>query len=372
MFNLVESVEHLRALDVHVTIFTTDMGGPAASPAVRATFSDFPSAARGCDVRVFEAQTPRRIVYAPKLWRALKMEARNFDLVRVHGLYLYPQLAASSVARQADIPYLVTPHGALDPWLRRRGWLRKGLTNVAWQNNMLRRAAGLHATTVAEQNLLADVVPADIPRYVVGNGLDVSAFRDLPPRGELRKKLGLIGDVPLVLFLGRISEKKGIDILIRAMSRMQLRKAALAVVGPDDEGLTPSLQALARQVGAGDRVFFVGPQFGPQRLAALADADVWALPSHAENFGNAVVEAMAAGVPTVVSTEVNLAPEIRAAGAGRVSACNDVEFARECTAILGAPAERSRLATAGRAFAERYDWSRVARELAGMFAEVSK
>jgi glycosyltransferase involved in cell wall biosynthesis len=369
--NLIESVGHLREAGVDVTIFTTDLGAPASAPSIRATSADFPTAAQECDIRVFEARAPRRLAYAPKLWRALENEVRNFDVIRVHGVYLHPNLAASTVARRADVPYIVTPHGALDPWLRRHGRIRKGITNALWQNRMLSQATAIHATTAVESKLLAEVVPDSVRRYVIGNGVSISAFQKLPPRGALREQLNLEDDIPLVLFLGRISRKKGIDILIRAVSRLRSRSLALAVAGPDDEGLTPHLQALARELGIEDRVFFVGAQYGSRRLAALADADVWVLPSHAENFGNAVVEAMAAGVPTIVSTEVNLAPEILAAGSGRVSLCDDAEIARHCAAILDSSLERDRLVDAGRAFAQRYDWPLIATQLANMFTEVS-
>ncbi len=370
--NLIESVPHLREAGVEVTIFTTDQGAPASAPSARATLADFPAGAQACEIHIFKAQAPHRFAYAPTLWKALEAQARTFDVVRVHGVYLHPNLAAATVARKMDIPYLVTPHGALNPWIRRHGRIRKGITNVLWQDRTLRQATAVHAMTTAEAELFADVVPANVPRHVVGNGVNLSTFRRLPPRGALREKLGLEDGAPLLLFLGRISREKGIDLLVRATSHLRSHGVALAVAGPDDRVLTPHLQALARELGIADRVFFIGPQFGPQRLAALADADIWVLPSHAENFGNVLVEAMAAGVPTVVSTEVNLAPEILTAKAGRISPCDDAEIARQCLAILESSLERDRLIAAGRAFAERYDWSRIAMQLADMFAEVAR
>lgn len=372
MHNLVESVGHLRDAGVDVTIFTTDMGAPASAAFNRASLADFPPGATACEIQVFKAQRPRRIAYAPELGRALASTVGDFDLVRVHGVYLYPNFAAAAAARKADVPYLVTPHGSLDPWIRKNGRIRKCVTNVVWQNRMLREAAAIHATTAVEADLFDDVVPAGVARYVVGNGVSVSSFQDLPPRGQLRELLGVGADIPLLLFLGRISRKKGVDILIRAIAHLRPREVAVVAAGPDDEGLTPHLQSLARNLDVADSVFFVGPQFGPQRLAALADADVWVLPSHTENFGNAVVEAMAAGVPVVVSTEVNLAPQILAAGAGRISRCDDAELAEQCAAILDSPQERERLIGAGRAFAQLYSWPCVARQLVDMFAEVSK
>ena len=372
IINLVESVPHLRDAGVELTIFTTDMGAPASAPAWRATADDFPNGAAECDVRVFRAEPPRRFAYSPRLKKALRAELQEFDLARIHGLYLHPQYSAAVEARRASIPYVVTPHGALDPWLRRRGRLRKLITGLVWQNRMLREAAAIHATTQVELDLFSDVIPPGPARRIVGNGVATSRFQVLPPRGALRTALGIDADTPVVLFLGRLARKKGIDILIRAVARLGRRDLALVIVGPDDEGLTPQLTRLARDLGISDITHLAGPRYGEDRLSALSDADVWALPSHTENFGNAVIEAMASGVPTIISTEVNLAPDVLAARAGYVAADDPSAFARELTKLLDAPDERRRLAAAGRNFAARYDWRSISKQLAAMFEEFAR
>lgn len=369
--NLVDSIPHLRTAGVEVTIFTTDMGAPATARARRATAADFPTGASECEVRVFRTRPPRRFAYSPRLKQALRSDLRNFDLARIHGLYLHPQWAASVEAQRESIPYVVTPHGALDPWVRQRGRPRKIVTGIAWQDRMLREAAAIHATTRTESALFGDAIPPGPARRVVGNGVTTSRFGTLPARGALRAELGLDLCTPVLLFLGRVSRKKGIDILVRAVAEMG-RRVALVIVGPDDEGLTPQLKSLAKELGIGELTHLVGPRYGDERLVALADADLWVLPSHTENFGNAVLEAMAAGVPTVVSTEVNLAPEILAAGAGRVAACESSAFARECERLLDAPNERKRLSAAGRTFAASYDWCHVSHQLAAMLREFAR
>lgn len=371
ILNLVGSVPHLARAGVEVTIFTTDMGGPASAPASRAGPDDFPAGAAQCDVRVFRAEAPRRLSYSPGLRQALQRDAASFDLVRVHGVYLYPNYVAAASARRAGVPYIVTPHGALDPWMRRHGRARKLVTNLAWQNRMLRDAAAIHATTTRDRELLADVAPAGVPRYVVGNGVDVEAFATVPSRGALRRELGIAPDRPMLLFLSRVSRKKGIDILLRAAARLGSLQPAVVVVGPDDEGLTGELRTLARELGLEASVYFAGARYGADRLQALADGDVWVLPSHTENFGNAVVEAMSAGVPVVVSDAVNLAPEISAARAGFVTTRDPDSVAAAChDALTMAPDEKARLTAAGRAFASRFEWPVVAEELASMFTEV--
>ena len=209
IINLVESVPHLRAAGVELTIFTTDMGAPATARPLRVLPADFPSGASDCDVRVFRTEPPRRFAHSPSLRRALRAELPGFDLVRIHGLFLHPQCAASGEAQRAAIPYIVTPHGALDPWIRRRGRSRKALTDLAWQDRMLRHAAAVHATTDVEAELFADSVPSQLPRRIVGNGVSTARFAALPPRGELRRELGIDVEQPMLLFLGRISRKEG-------------------------------------------------------------------------------------------------------------------------------------------------------------------
>jgi glycosyltransferase involved in cell wall biosynthesis len=237
---------------------------------------------------------------------------------------------------------------------------------------MLRRAAAVHATTHAEMELFGDAIPARAARRVVGNGVATSQFATLPPRGSFRREIGIDADKPLLLFLGRLSRKKGLEILIRAVARMPTTDVALAIVGPDDEGLTADLRDLARRVDISQRTHFVGPRYGEQRLAALADADIWILPSHTENFGNAAIEAMAAGVPVVMSTEVNLAADVVRAGAGCVVPCDAAAVADACMRLLKDPGERRQLAAAGREYAAEYDWPRVAHQLAAMFKEFAR
>jgi glycosyltransferase involved in cell wall biosynthesis len=141
----------------------------------------------------------------------------------------------------------------------------------------------------------------------------------------------------------------------------------LAIVGPDDEGLGRGLMRLAEALGVADRVVLTGMVNGPDRHAALAAADVWVLPSDTENFGNAVVEAMAAGVPSVITPGVNLAAEIDAAGAGLVCATEPAAIAAGIAAILDDPKLAEDLSAGGRSFAARYDWATVAPKLRAMY-----
>jgi glycosyltransferase involved in cell wall biosynthesis len=236
---------------------------------------------------------------------------------------------------------------------------------------MLKRARLIHVTTRAEGDLISDISPS-VPRSVVPCALYVGQFSSSPPGDHFRRKHLGGYDGPLVMFLGRITEKKGVDVLVRAFREVRKEHdCRLAIVGPDDSGLIPKLKRLSGELELNDRdVVFVGPVFGEDRLSALAAADVWALSSHAENFGIAVVEAAAAGCPVVISPQVNLAPDLRAADAGVIADATPEAFAGGLLSVLGDVAERKRLCSAAPRWAARYDWSVVGPQLLQMYREV--
>jgi glycosyltransferase involved in cell wall biosynthesis len=208
---------------------------------------------------------------------------------------------------------------------------------------------------------------------VIPNGIRWSDYQNLPASDQFRRRYLSGDDGPIVMNLGRLSHKKGLDILVRAFSLVvkEIAQCRLVVVGPDDEGLTPRLQALAEREGVLSRVVFTGMLRGGDKLAALAAADVWALPSHTENFGIAVVEALAAGLPTVISPGVNIAPTIAAADAGVVCELTPEAFASEIVGLLRDDGRRAGLGSRAREFAKRYDWAAIGPKLAEMYAEAA-
>lgn len=320
-------------------------------------------------VELFPARFPRRLAFSPALRAALSDRVASANVVHIHNLWQYPQYAAYQSCLRHGIPYVVSTHGAFDPYLRQGGRVRKRVMSALWQNEMLSRAATIHVTTEAERGLIADVAP-EAPRSIVPCGLDVNEFAKARlPSAETFRHRRLAGyDGQLLLFLGRITRKKGLDVLLRAFALLKGgRECRLAIVGPDDEGILPSLLRLRADLGLEADVDFLDPVYGEERLAALSSADVWVLSSHAENFGIAVVEAMAAGCAVAISPAVNIAPEIAAADAGVVAEAHPVRFAEAVAAILDHGEHRERLRQAAPRFAARYDWSIVGPQLREMY-----
>jgi glycosyltransferase involved in cell wall biosynthesis len=333
---------------------------------------ELPDDATECDIRSFPVNgAGARLSFSPELARALEQEARSADLIHIHGLYLHPTYAAARAAVAGGVPYILSPHGSLAAWNRRRGRAQKLLTHVAWQRRVFQKAALLHATTAEEA--------AEWPAYarkrrcaVVPNGVDLSRFDALPDRRVFRSELGIDPTEPLVLNVGRISAKKALDLLVLAVANLHRSgvRAHLALVGPDDEGLGATYRALAEARGIADFVHIVGPRSGVAKLAAFSAADAWALPSHTENFGIVVVEALAAGAPVVLSREVNLAAQIARAGACVTVSPSEHETTVALLRVLSDRSLRRDLASRGRLFARRFDWPPVAREMMHAYCAV--
>lgn len=363
-----QSSSALRARGVDVTIFATDMGRASSAPHRAVTASALPSGLDNVDVRLFPVRPPHRMAFSPAMLAALRHEVRRFDVVHIHSLFLFPQFAAFQQARRCGVPYIVSPRGALDPHLRIRSQGVKALAHALWQGSMLVNAAALHFTSREEARLASDVAPRT-PRAIVSNGIDWQAYRSLPSGTAFRERRLQRTDGPLVLYMGRISHKKGIDVLVRAFALVlrDVPHATLVIAGPDDEGLSPSLARLAAAEGVAGRVVFAGMLHGGQRLEALAAADVFALPSATENFANALVEALAAGCPCVISPGVNISAEIEAAAAAAVAEASPARFASAIVRLLADPAGAAAMGERAAQYARRYDWDAVAPQMIGMY-----
>lgn len=369
-----DAAESLASLGAEVTVFASDLGkAPWAGDWRSIEPDELPPNADRLDYELFPVRWPQRLMYSPELAARLDEVVGDFDLVHIHSLWLHPQYAGQRSARRHGRPYIVSPHGALDPYLRRRGRARKAATSLLWQNAMLRHADRLHVTTADEQKLIADIAP-DVPRAIVPNGLWIDRLAPPDADAERFRRRHMDGfDGPLVMFLGRLNFKKGVDVLIDAfaLATAKNRDARLAVVGPDDEGLLATLEGQVIDLGIEGRVVFTGALYGEDRTDALAAADVWALSSHSENFGIAVVEAMAAGAATVISPAVNLAPDVLAADAGLVAEQSPEPFAAALATLLEDEQRRAAIAENGRRWVQRYDWSVVGPQLLELYEAVA-
>lgn len=257
----------------------------------------------------------------------LRARARDYDAVIVNGLWQYHGLAAWRALRAGGVPYYVFTHGMLDPWFKttyRLKHLKKWLYWPWAEFRLLRDARGVMFTSEEERRLarqsfwLYRVRELVVPYGTCTPPQDAAGLRErfLATWPDLRGKR-------LLLFLGRLHVKKGCDLLIEAFARVAADAGPsvhLVMAGPDQTGWMPALQQRAQQLGIAERVSWPGMLSGELKWGAFHAAEAFVLPSHQENFGIAVAEALGCGVPVLISDKVNIWREVQADGAGLVAA----------------------------------------------------
>jgi glycosyltransferase involved in cell wall biosynthesis len=363
-----EMARAVARLGHEVSIYTTNQDGPGEL----AVPVDGPVWRDGVEVRYFPIQTPRFWGTSLPLALALRRKVPASDLVHIHSLYLFHDLVAGHWCRCFAVPYLMRPHGTLDPFIYRRHRRRKRLMEHLFEHRNIRQAAALHFTTAAEAELAAPFT-FQTPSLVVPLGINFEDFAVLPEPGEFRRRYPDIGDRQLILFFGRINFKKGLDILAQAFGAVARRRpdVHLVIAGPDNEGWGARVRTWLGEQGVLDRTTFTGMLLGPEKLAVLRDASLFVLPSYSENFGLAVIEAMAAGLPVIISDQVNIWPEVQAGEAGRVIPVDPEALAAQILDLLDEPEAARRLGQQGRSLVQaRFQWPEIARSLAGAYERI--
>ena len=324
---------------------------------------------------IYHAVQFRPLLFSMSMARWLRTEISRFDIVHIHGLYRFPQSYAAWCARQSGVPYLMQPHGALDPFLYRQSSTNLPLKRlyerlIDFPN--LNHADAICYTSQDEMERAAFLRLKARP-VIVPNGLDWDDYRQLPPRGQFRESLGIGPTQPLILFLGRLNFKKGLDLLIPAFADVSkpFADARLAIVGPDNEGLEADIRDWCQQAGVLDKVLFAGHLNAEQVRQAYVDADVFVLPSYTENFGMTVIEALACRLPVVISDQVNIHREIQQASAGLVTGLDAGEVSAAICKLLANPELAAGLGAAGRKFVHhRYCWDTVTTETIDAYQEI--
>lgn len=256
------------------------------------------------------------------------------DVIHIHGIWEGHCSTAARIARAMGKPYVVSAHGMLEPWALRNKAKKKALYANLIERNNLAWATSLHATTLAEVENYRQF-GLDRPVGVVPLGIDVPSIAD---ERIFRDKFPQLADKRIVLFLSRIHYKKGLDILCHSWSliRKQFPDVHLVLAGPDSENVQQNLEALIGQLGIGDSVTFTGMISGALKWSALEAAEVFVLPSHSENFGVAISEAMAMAKPVIITRQCNR-PEVEHSKSGWVIEPDVHQLAAALTDCLSMP-----------------------------------
>lgn len=298
---------------------------------------------------------PRRLGRSPAMrqWFDEVGRSQSVDLIHNHGLWMMPNVYSGDAARRFKIPLVISPRGTLSDWAFHHGSSMKRLFWPLMQRPALATVACFHATSEAEYEAIRRRGFCQ-PVAIIPNGVDIPTL--VPKRS---------GSCRTLLFLGRLHPSKGLDLLLPAWRAVQDRFPdwQLSIVGPDNGGYLACLQDLARQLQL-KRIAFVSAVKGQKKWDTYRDAELFVLPSYSENFGMTVAEALASGVPAIVSKGAPWKElEERKAGwwidlgVDPLASCLDTVL-REPPDVLGAMGER------GRCWMEEdFSWKRVVRQM---------
>lgn len=263
--------------------------------------------------------------FSPGLfWESLKI-AKDYDLIITDAVWNFPALAASLASKLYKKPFIVVPHGVLyKETVEMKSKYKKFLYWTLLAKHYVNSASGIQFTTRDEQEKVLAYLNINAHSFLVPNGIQHSDFEPLPPPGGFSKKYPVLTGKSYILFLGRITQKKGLDLLVEAFERLygDYPNLRLVIVGPDNEGYGAKVKAWLKEKRLLDKTLFTGMLLGEDMLSALVDAEAFVLPSYSENFGMAVVEAMSCGTPVVISDNVGIYREVRANNAGVVVQAN--------------------------------------------------
>lgn len=347
-------------------MLTASLGekGAGVQSVVRGLATNLSTAA---DIRVYGGASgeggpgfrPLRVVgpaafgFLPGLGRAL--EADELDVLHTHGLWMYPSVASVRWSRGRR-PYVVSPHGMLDPWALRNSARKKKLAGYAYENGHLHGAACLHALNEAEASAIRSYGLSN-PICIIPNGVD------LPPETGLIERNGKV-----CLYLGRLHPKKGISSLLRAWAKARSHGWRLVVAGWGQSAHEREFRDLARDLNLNSSVDFIGPRFGADKASCFQSASAFILPSLSEGLPVAVLEAWSYGLPVAITPECNL-PEGYAEGAALRLESNEDGIAAGLSLLFNlGEAQLRGMGVRGRRLVERqFTWQRVTAQFLAVY-----
>lgn len=311
--------------------------------------------------------------FSPELYFWLKMHGNDYDVIHIHGVWHFAGVAPYLAG--VKTPKCITIHGLLDRWAVRHGYWKKRLFGVLFQKSILRKTELIQINNLDEQEDVRLFLGEQHPNVViVPNGMNIATFEHLPIKGMFREKFGIASDKKIILFLSRINIKKGLDMLLPAFAALLKERddCILVMAGPDD-GYLKEVQNFIVQHKLATQILLVGMLTGTEKLAAFADANVFALPSYSEGFSIATLEALISGVPSLLSDRVGFGPAIKETNAAHLVELNVPSIKDGLRKLLDEPAYAAQLAENGKKLVRtRYDIKIVAKQLLKEFEKISR
>jgi len=363
---LIESVLQVRGVDSLTA--TSDDDGPKRRQQVRLG----KPVADGASTRIYFRKRLEFYTVMSGMTTWLWRNVRRFDVVHVHALFSFASTVAAAIALARGVPYIIRPLGTLSAYgiSTRRPWLKR-ISLALIERPLLLRAAAIHCTSEAES---AEVRKLEPEAKVITISLAVSG-EDTPIASSETVSFHELPGRTVVLYLSRIDRKKNLESLLSAWSTLVSRhsSALLVIAGDGPADYVAELQAICLKHGTSDSIRWLGHVDGEAKRGLLAQSDIFVLPSYSENFGIAAVEAMAAGLPSVLSHGVAVSRELAEQGAGLVCSPDPKSIAEAIDSLLADDRLRTRCgAAAARLAAERFSPQALGDQLVALYSRVGR
>jgi len=309
-------------------------------------------------------------IHTPSINTWLRKNIRNFDIIHMHNFRSCQNSSVCHFAKKNKIPYIIQAHGSVLPFFEKQGLKR--LFDLVWGKKILQNASKAIALTdtEVEQYLSMGVPKSRI--QIIPNGLDLSEFTHIPPRGEFRSRYGISENEKILLFLGRIHKIKGIDLLINAYAELvkETGDVRLVIAGPDDKFLSVITEQID-YLKLPKKPLFTGPLYGQDKLSAYVDADIFVLPSRYEALPMTLLEAMICGTPVIISDNCGCGRILKDTGSGSIMNFSHIQdFIQEVSRILNNPFAAKKVALDGQQYVrDNFSWDRIIHDFEVVYEE---
>lgn len=368
---VIDMVRALNDIGVSAEIATTNDNGPEKLEVELEALTSH----QGVPVIFFDRFSPpqnavREFAYSGGFRRWLKQHIDDYDLLHIHAIFSFASSYAMALARRRNIPYVLRPIGQLEPWALRQSRLRKHLFLQLFENSNLLGAAAIQFTAESEQTKTMQALSElqGVHSEIIPLGIELP--QKVPnARQQIIRDYQLEGEKKIILFLSRLHVKKGLELLLESLSRISQENWQLLIAGTGEPAYVRALETKVAQLGLTSRCRFIGFVDGTPKQLLLQGADLYTLTSYAENFGIAVLEALAAGTPALVSRDVALSKLIESQRLGYVCDTNVRSVSQQLTIALGGESDIGK--EAAEYVAKTFDWGQIAARLSALYQQIN-
>lgn len=307
--------------------------------------------------------------FSLQMRRALRRHLKEFDIVHIPAIWNFPTAIASYYCKKFEKPYIISPHGALQPCtISKKVWKKRPYYFLITKRNLNDARAICYLTDFEMKSCHQALGLKNIP-FVVPNGIDLAPFNDLPNKEALGVRYPLLNNKTVILFLGRIHWIKGLDILSKAFGNIarERKNVHLLMVGNNEGGVESKVRQWLQEAGVEKEVTFTGILKGEDKLRAFAGSDIFVLPSYSEGFSMAILEAMACRVPVIITRQCNF-PEVDRYKGGFIIDPDEKQLTRSLLELLDFPEARRQMGENGwRLVREKFTWDKIAEQIIEMY-----